>query len=234
MPLLYELRPLPTEIGGVPIEWFDPPGRYDLKVEDQWKRFARRERKKLHLPRRPESVFLPLGEGKLLFINMAGQVSANRGYSFCGMDEAPFHSFVTSDAVEAYKEGGPEGFLESLVPSLMKMLRGRSDIPDGYARQGDWFANQLPFSWEEVERFVRLGRDREISAKEVKREPLNGTRHLFTGRIAMDVPLFERNCMLVEGTISSPNHRPLVLSGAPHVIARAANLVNAADPEDNE
>lgn len=223
MPVLYELRPLPTEVGEVPIIWFDPQ---EEKGEE--KKLARREKGRLLLPAHPESIFLPLGNGKLLFISASGGYLGNLfvRFSFCGKDESPFHVFVQDKAVAAYKEGGSERFFESLVPKFMKELRDRPDIPDSYVRQGDWFANRLPFSWREIEQFVRLGRGKEFGIEEVKKESLDGTRHHFTGRLARGVPIFGWKCTVLEGTISAPDHSPLVLSGGPHVIAQTANLTN--------
>ena len=78
---------------------------------------------------------------------------------------------------------------------------------------------------------MRLGQDEAFSIEEVKKEPLGGTRHHFTGRLARNVPLLGWTCTLMEGIVSAPDHKDLVLSGGPHVVARAANL---ADPENAE
>ncbi len=224
MPNLYELRPLPTEVGGVPIVWFDP------KKEEGEKRLARRDKRELRLPNSPESVFLPLGnKRKLLFIDNSVPSNAGSRNSFCGTDESPFHVFVMESAVAAYKEGGSDRFFESLVPNVMKRLRSWPDIPDDYVRQGDWFANRLPFSWEGIEQFIRLGRGKGFGAEEVKKVPLGGTRHHFTGRLARNVSIFGWECTVLEGVILAPDHSPLVLSGGPHVIAQTANL---ADPKN--
>lgn len=235
MPHLYELRPLPTEVGGVPIVWFDPSKVEIKRREDQAKKSARRERDKILLPSNWDNDFLPLGDGKCLFIQHSfGRSSFPSGmrlYSFCGMDESPFHVFVTWDAVLAYKRGGAEGFFDSLVPPLMKVLRDRPDIPDSYRRQGDWFANRLPFSWGEIEQFVRLGRGQEFKLEAVRKESLDGTRHHFTGRLAREVPLFGWICDVLEGTISAPDHSDLVLPGGPHVIAQAANLADSKNAD---
>ncbi len=231
MPHLYELRPLPTEVGGVPIAWLDPSKVKVEKGRDEWKLLARQEKGQLLLPIYPENDFLPLVGGKLLLINHGTNYASGRRNSFCGRDESPFHAFVTEEAVKAYKEGGSEGFFESLVPKLIKELRERPDIPDSYVRQGDWFTNRLPFSWLEIEQFVRLGRGKEFDIVEVKKESLGGTRHHFTGRLVREVPIFGWKCLLLEGVLSAPDHKDLVLSGGPHVIAQAANL---ADPENAE
>ncbi len=228
MPHLYELRPLPTEVGGVPIVWFDS-SKVEVRKGDELKLLARREKGNLHLPIDPESVFIPLGDGKILFINDDYRARHHRRYSFCGMDESPFHVFVEEKAVDACKIGGPEGFFESLVPQIIKELRDRLDIADSYVRQGDWFANRLPFSWEEIKQFMRLGRGKEFGIEEVKKGSLGGTRHHFTGRLAREVPIFGWDCLLLEGVVSAPDHSDLVLSGGPHAVAQTANL---ADPEN--
>src|SRR3989344_4407831 len=187
MPKLYEMRPLPTEVGGVPIVWFDPS-----KVDKSKRRYnerqllARREKGTLLLPNNAENVFLPLGTDKLLFIHDF-YYGYPGSYSFCGKDESPFHVFVTDNAVNTYKKRGSEGFFESLIPPFIKMLRDRPDIPDSYVRQGDWFTNRLPFSWEKIEQFMRLSRGKEFGTEEVKKRSLGGTRHHFAGRIAEKV-----------------------------------------------
>jgi hypothetical protein len=146
----------------------------------------------------------------------------NRRLFFGGTDEMPFLVELELAALEGLI-GGEEAFFEGLKPS--KLRNAERNLNNKTKRQGDFFAvgPKVNAQWKNF--FVRNLKGNKFSLSLVEDQPLLDTRHTFSGLLAST-----EGYMVGEGTITAPDHEPLVLKG-PHVIIQAQYLMRPKEAD---
>lgn len=145
---------------------------------------------------------------------------------FGGTDENPFLVKLNREMLDVYLAHGPEEFYKSLIPNrLTKMCE---IVGKDYTRQGDIFAVQMDFDWEELSKAYRLFNDKPLEAVKTKTEAVFGTRHILSGCFLEGNPVIHGigGVTLVEGRITVPDHRAIELVG-PHMIDQTKGLFDA-------
>ena len=181
------------------------------------------------------SIFLPSVHGELSFYVLQGgerflvRFSGRNYFGGTDADESIFLTEVTEEAFQMYLEHGDYGFYESLKPAELKVLE--KEWPNAILkRQGDVFAFWCS---EFGEDFKELGGYIFACAEEFKKRcifetctgdaiPFADTRHVINGGL---LAVSTWNEAYAFGTVSAPDHRPLVLGDRPHRLFRATNLV---------
>lgn len=200
--------------------------RLSFTMSDAWSRGTNphREKNEINLPINPGTEFFPL-MGNDQFV-LKRSLGAHDGCEiwFGGTDEEPFLVRLKDEAFDALVGGGEEGFFDALKPRSVKSLE--KDLNVTAKRQGDIFAVELPYPWEELERIqkVCLGRDLNHEKIGVGAIQLFETRHsIRNGICAPWVKIVDSLHMVASGVMNAPDHGPLELK-MPHVIIQADNL----------
>lgn len=161
--------------------------------------------------------------------------SDSRRPYFGGTDEAPFMVRLDTVHLQNFELGGETAFYDGLKPEKTKgyeEMFGTSAV-----RQGDIWAVPVPMSWDKLCGYYRrtTGGQRGLRICTGRRDILR-TRHTIDGRWVKGKPRFpfddsrhrgrylRISDMVAEGTMTAPDHEPLVLYG-PHVLARTAGIL---------
>lgn len=160
------------------------------------------------LPDSPELEFFWIQEERQFLIRF---LNINGGFRVCfgGTDEKPFLVDMGSSIFEIFKERGAEGFYDAIKPQDIKDFEKELGVT--CKRQGDIFAVPIPYSWQEMRRFLFLFNREKLKEKEVTSSPVFGTRHKLTGTEISLGRWFSNPAVLANGVIEAPDHAPLKL-----------------------
>lgn len=219
--------------GGIPMDVF---GMLNPKCLPKTAGLARLHFTKEGEPKREgANILLPANDHSTLYLVEDGEQFIFRhrvnGYGngrtwFGGTDEQPFLAQLNDRAWEAFKNFGYEGFIIALVPGPIIELKRRLGLP--WQRQGDFFATPVPEELSTLEKLESLVLGRRVEARTLKNEPLNETRHRFSGyRLSFTALLGMERPTVYQGQLEAPDHQPLELK-TPHLLLQASGL---ADPQ---
>ncbi len=218
-----------------------------------WERFSddsgmimpHRQNGIIHLPNCPQAEFFPL-KGRAQFVfkvpnDFARHDYGESGIYFGGTDEQPFLASLEEGPLEALLEGGEEAFYDYLVPPSIK--KASQIFGAGYSRQGDIFAVPCPgLDWNLVELNHLIFSEEPEIHEEVKDHSVFGTRHTFNGlwlqaagfRVEPGdgyepdaVSSLELPSAFVDGVLTAPDHRPLEVRGAIHLVVQMEGLAGS-------
>ena len=217
----------PTRAGMAEIVYCDPAQLADG---------ARREGTTILVPDTADLEVVELLDGQqYLFHKPPTNPRFDRGAGvwFGGMDESPFLASLITGHYRAYRQGGEAAFFASLKPMETTYL----EVVFGCKakRQGDIFA--MPIEDMDLAATVLGQWNRESlhdrgnwpSILEEFGASIFGTRHRFYGKRYAELPAntihAERFCLVWDGVLRAPDHRPLELPGL-HYMQQAQGLIN--------
>lgn len=247
---LSEFKELPKKAGMAEIKWVDTHHRtkadrmlagHDgrvMRIGDQ-----------IILPADSTVEFFPLRDGDqfLFYDGLNHGASGGRVY-FGGTDEKPFLVRMNPQILTTIRLGGEIEFFDRLRPreiSRFEQLFGVKAI-----RQGDWHAVPLPWSWKEITGLHELltRQHLEVQTRSMSEilqykvdDPekqgkavimLNNTRHKLEGKWAEVIINTNggRNCIIGEGLLTAPDHKPVELKG-PHALYQTECLLTPSQAD---
>jgi hypothetical protein len=178
----------------------------------------------IHLPSWEENDFFRLKKGKQFLFVQKGTLDS---YWFGGTDENPFVVEITKEAFQAFEKGGEKAFYDFLKPEVIKKLEKKNKRVEA-KRQGDIWAFPVPFVTLEGLEFLddMLDLDYYTFETDEKSVSVLGTRHTIDGNY-MDFEGSYRNYRaLAQGTLKSPNHKPLELETL-HLLVQTNGLADS-------
>ncbi|MBI2673681.1 MAG: hypothetical protein HYX23_00110 [Candidatus Zambryskibacteria bacterium] len=179
-----------------------------------------RESTDIVLPDNPESEFFPLMNGEQFLLRIISGGSETQ-YWFGGTDERPFLVRLRDEPFRAFQREGDDSFYAALKPEVITKFEQAFRVAS--KRQGDIFAVPIPHTWDEIQQASLLCLGTKQEPKNVKSQPMFGTRHKLNGLYTERARIFGDNHTLGEGVLKAPDHSPLKLEQV-HLIVQARNL----------
>jgi hypothetical protein len=161
---------------------------------------------------------------QFLFVMVYFNKTLNPGnaYYWLGTDENAFLVRITYEAFRAFYKRGEKAFYHYVKPTLIKELE-RISKDARVLRQGDiWAFPVADVSLNSLRLLIKtLRKNHQIV--EGKQRRVLGTMHTVKGVYFTVNTFLERAITFVEGTLESPDHKPLELKGI-HVLAQTRGL----------
>jgi len=183
------------------------------------------------LPNNPEHEFFPLKQGEqfLFRLNRTDYNGKTKyDYLFGGTEHASFLVSLTPEPFEAFQRGGEAAFFNSLKPEVIKKCE---ELFGGNClRQGDIFAVPLPYTWDELNKMSRLSSGKICQDSQTTNEKLFGTRHVFVG-ICARFSVLGKSHFIGTGTLTAPDHPPLVLNNGIFLFAQTYGLCDSTNAD---
>ena len=162
-------------------------------------------------------------------------------YYFFGIDDRPFVSILSPNAINAFNMFGIEGFYDSLKPWVIKECASDSNKP---VRQGDIWAIRIAESWGAISKGIFQGKmiSYNYKVKTVKSAELYYTRHRLTGELGQAVIITSKKhlariksglkvknlktefTILGCGELTAPDHEPLDLRDGIYALTRSIGI----------
>jgi hypothetical protein len=180
----------------------------------------------IRLPNGKTSEFFRLNKTNFIFLF---RNRFNDTYWFGGKDENhPFITQITPAAFLVYSLEGTEVFYKYLVPEFIRDLEETLGVK--HERQGDIIMLGLGVTWKKLFALEHLGLLKfSIEPRKDGIYPVFRTRHSLRGKCFSfrEIPGRIFDAMLVEGTLSAPNHKSVKLKGV-HVLTQIVGLASSS------
>ena len=206
---------LPKKAGAATLDFYEP--------ESGGVRNVYRKDDVIHLPAFSDLEMFPLVPDWTTFLAIQGGWAAGgdkQQVFFGGTDENPFLVRMDSTVLSGFYEGGPGRFFEAIRPREITELETK--LKRKARRQGDIFALDVGYSWDELTHAADVLGGVQLQVKELPAMELLQTRHVLHGQYAR---MHTRNhdMEFISGTVVAPDHADLELT-VPYVVGQTAFL----------
>ena len=182
-----------------------------------------REKKVISMPAFTDLELFPLEPDWNTFLVVLGGWNAertNRSLYFGGTDENPFLVRMNPMAIGHYYSGGAESFLDAIRPAGIKRLE--ESFQREARRQGDIFAIESGYSWDELAHAADILASVGLDIKQSPAIELFQTRHVLHGQHA-ELNTRNHTMLFISGKVVAPDHADLELT-VPYIVEQTALL----------